>query len=205
MGECEEAAYEIQNLKESVAKFRDRDLEGKILLHEGNLRISEKRYIEALEAFNNDIKIFPEDEEFIESTIEVCFNFALYQLKAENRGNALKFIKVAHDISLNLNEDKVAMLIINFLKSAADSGDIQVVKVAVDEIKLFGNKYEERIKPIIKALEIIETKDIQKYYDLQIEEREIVADIVKKITKSDKLVPEEIKRREAHLTDYATT
>lgn len=95
---------------------------------------------------------------------------------------------------------------INFLKIAADSGDIQVVKAAVHEIiRIFGNKYEERLKPIIKALEIVETKDIQKYYDLQIEEREIVGDIVRKITKSDELLPEEIKRRETRLTDYATT
>ena len=91
----------------------------------------------------------------------------------------------------------------NFLKSAADSGDIQVVKAAVDEIiRLYGNKYEERIKFIIKALEIVETKDIQKYYNLQIEEREIVGDIVKKITKSDELLPEEIRRKESRLTDY---
>ena len=112
-------------------------------------------------------------------------------------------MKVIHEISAKLKEDKVAILMINFLKSAADSGDLQVVKAAVDEIiKLYGNKYEERIKFISKALEIIETKDIQKYYNLQIEEREIVGDIVKRITKSDELLPEEIKRKESRLTDY---
>jgi hypothetical protein len=67
---------------------------------------------------------------------------------------------------------------------------------------LFRNKYEERIKPIIKAIEIVETKDIQKYYNLQIEEREIVGDVVKKITRSDELLPDEIKRRESRLTDF---
>ena len=137
--------------------------------------------------------------------MEIYFHFALVQLKAENRGNAAKFMKVVHESSLELKEYKVAMLMTNFLKSAIDSGDIQVVRIAVDEIlKSYGNNYEERIKPIIKALEIIETKDIKKYYDLQIEEREIVADIVKKITKSDELLPDEIKRKETRLTDYAT-
>jgi len=156
--------------------------------------------------FHKAIKIFPEDEEFIEGTIEICFNFALDELKAENRGNTAKFMKVVHEISAKLKEDKVAMLTINFLKSAADSGYLQIVKVAVDEIiKLYGNKYEERIKPIIKAIEIVETRDIQKYYNLQIEEREIVGDVVKKITKSDELLPEEIKRKESRLTDFIDT
>lgn len=168
----------------------------------GNL----KRYEEALDTFKNAVEIFPKDEDFIESTIEICFNFALEEIKAGNRGNSTKFMKVVHEISKELKEDKVAMLTINFLKSAADSGDLQIVKVAVDEIiKLYGNKYEERIKPIIKAIEIVETKDIQKYYNLQIEEREIVGDVVKKITKSDELLPDEIKRRESRLTDFIDT
>ena len=78
-----------------------------------------------------------------------------------------------------------------------NTGEIPVIKAAVDEvIKLKGDEYRELLKPIIKAIEIIETKDIQKYYNLQIEEREIVADIVRMVTKSDELVPEEIKRKE---------
>jgi Flp pilus assembly protein TadD/DNA-binding MarR family transcriptional regulator len=168
----------------------------------GNL----ERYEEALEAYNKAIEIFPKDEDFIEGTIDICFNFALDELKAGNRGNSTRFMKVIHEISKELKEDKVAMLTINFLKRAADSEDIQILKVAVDEIiKLYGNKYEERIKPIIKAMEIVETKDIQKYYNLQIEEREIVGDIVKKITKSDELLPDEIKRKETRLTDFIET
>jgi DNA-binding transcriptional ArsR family regulator len=160
------------------------------------LEAGEKRYEESLEAFKNAVEIFPKDEDFIESTIEICFNFALDEFEAGNRGNSTKFMKVVHEIGKELKEDRFAMLTINFLKNAADSGDIQIVKVAVDEIiKLFGNKYEERIKPIIKAIEIVETKDIQKYYNLQIEEREIVGDIVKKITGSDELLPESLSGR----------
>jgi len=306
-GEREEAAYEILKLKETATQIKDRELDGKIPLHEGNLFISEKRYEEALEAFNKAIEINPKDgyvfsrkgvalgimgryeealeafnkaievnprdgyalsrkgfalinlgrneksldifdqaieinpkdghilsskgialgnlgrhdealdlfnkaieinpqDNLIENIIEVCFNFALNELKAGNQGNAAKFIKVLYDFSAKLKEDKVAMLTINFLKSAVDSGDLQIVKVAVDEIiKLYGKKYEDRIKLIIKAIEIVETKDIQKYYNLQIEEREIVGDIVKKITKSDELLPEEIKRKESRLTDFTDT
>lgn len=157
---------------------------------------------EALEAFNKATEINPLDGS-IENIIKIYLNLVLDELKKENRGNAAKFMKAVHDASAKLQEDKVAILLMNFLKSAADSGDFQVVKAAVDEIiKLYGNKYEERINFIIKALEIIKTKDIQKYYNLQIEEREIVGDIVKRITKSDELLPEEIRRKESRLTDY---
>ncbi|MFZ3384038.1 MAG: tetratricopeptide repeat protein, partial [Candidatus Methanoperedens sp.] len=60
-GEREEAANEIQSLKETAAQFGDRDLEGKIPLHEGNFLISEKKYEEALKAFNKAIEINPKD------------------------------------------------------------------------------------------------------------------------------------------------
>ncbi|MDL5503715.1 MAG: tetratricopeptide repeat protein, partial [Candidatus Methanoperedens sp.] len=167
------------------------------LLSKGHALKNLGKYEEALDAFNKAIEINPQDK-LIENIIEICFNLALDELKKENRGNAVKFMTAVHGISTKLKEDKVPTLIMNFLKSAADSGDLQVVKASVDEIiKSFGNKYEERIKFIIKALEIIETKDIQKYYNLQIEEREIVGDIVKRITKSDELLPEEIRRKKA--------
>lgn len=164
------------------------------------------RHDEAFDFFSKAIEINPKNK-LINSIIENYFGLAINELKAGNRGNAAKFIKLNQIISSKMKtEDKLAILIINFLKSAADSGDIQVVKAGVDEIiKIVGNKYDESLKPIIKALEIVETKDIKKYYDLQIEEREIVADIVKKITKSDELLPEEIKRKETRLTDYTET
>lgn len=141
----------------------------------------------------------------IEDFVEVCFILALNELKAENRGNASKFMEMAYGASSKIKEDKVILFTVTFLKSAADSG-LSVIKAAVDEIiKLKGNEYRERIKPVIKALEVVETKDITRYYDLQVEEREIVADIVRKITKSDELLPAEIKIKESHLTDYTAT
>jgi hypothetical protein len=81
-----------------------------------------------------------------------------------------------------------------FLKSTADTGILSVLKAAVEEIiEQQKDEFEQLIRPIIKAIEIVETKNLKKYYDLQIEEREIVADVVKKITKSDELIPDEIK------------
>lgn len=108
-------------------------------------------------------------------------------------GDYEKFMDLIADLSNDFYK-----LTLNFLKSAADTGELQIIKKASDEIiKLEGDEYRERIRPIIKAVEIVETRDIRKYYDLQIEEREIVADIVRKITGSNELVPEEIKNKES--------
>ena len=137
--------------------------------------------------------------------IEICLNIALSELKAGNLGNGSKFIKMGFGAGSKLKKDKLKVKALKFLIAASDSG-LQIIKIAVSEIiKMQEDMYRELIRPIIKAIEIAETKDIQKYYDLQVEEREIVADIVKKITKSDELLPPEIKIKESRLTDYMAT
>ena len=154
------------------------------------------RHEEALETFNQVLGINPKNEYALENLFVVNLNLALKELKVNNLGNASKLIKTAHEYSSKLKDEDANALTIDFLKEAAESG-MPVVKAAVHEIlKLNGDKYGDKIKPITKAIEIVETEDMQKYYDLQVEEREIVADIVRKITKSDDLIPEEIKRKE---------
>lgn len=77
----------------------------------------------------------------------------------------------------------------NFFKTAIDSGEFEVLKIVIDEImEIKGGICPELLKSLVKAVEIIETKDVQKYYKLQVEEREIVADIVQKISKSGDLL-----------------
>lgn len=79
---------------------------------------------------------------------------------------------------------------INFFKTAIDSGELEILKISIGEIsELKVDDYLGLLKPIIKAVEIIETKDVQKYYKLQVEEKEIVADLVRKISKSEDLLP----------------
>ena len=143
-------------------------------------------------------KMADQEPDLIEDFIEICLNLALEELEDGNRGNAAKFIKMAFENSSKLEIGIVKELTMNFLKAAADSGELQVIKTAADEI-LPLQKYEFTglLRPITKAIEIIETRDLNKYYDLQIEEREIVADVVKKITKSDELVPDEIKNKDS--------
>ncbi len=135
--------------------------------------------------------------ELIGYFVEFCLILAMEELEDSNRGSATKFIKMAFENSSKLEIGIVKELTMNFLKAAADSGELQVIKAAAEEIlNLQKDEFTGLIRPITKAIEIIETRDLNKYYDLQVEEREIVADVVKKITKSDELVPDEIKRKD---------
>jgi tetratricopeptide (TPR) repeat protein len=143
--------------------------------------------------------IADQEPDLIEDFTEICLNLALEELEDGNRGNADKFIKMAFENSSKLKTDIIKELTMNFLKAAADSGELRVIKAAAEEIlNLQKDEFTGLIRPITKAIEIIETKYLNKYYDLQIEEREIVADVVKKITKSDELVPDEIKRKDSY-------
>ena len=139
-------------------------------------------------------RIGDQEPHLIEDFAEICLDLALDELKDENHGNASRLMKTAYDASTNLDEDKVAALTIAFLKNTAESGEINVIKAAVDEvIKLQGGRYQNILKPITEAIGIVETEDTQRYYRLQVEEREIVADIVRTITQSDELLPAELR------------
>jgi tetratricopeptide (TPR) repeat protein len=164
--------------------------------------------MESLKYLNRNSEVFLEIEKIkdrianqepylIEGFIEICFDLALEELKTGNYGNGDMLMKMAFDANYKIGKDRIGALMLGFLKNAAKSGSISVIKVATDMIiKFRGDDYRKLISPIIKAIEIIETRDIQKYYGLQVEEREIVADIVKIITRSDELLPDEIKRKE---------
>ncbi len=175
----------------------------KLIMIKALLHLNRKKdAIEEIEKIKNNIY---HRKDSTQDFIEICLDLALDEFTTENRGNGTKFMKMAYDAGSKLDKDKIVELIMDFLKGAAASG-LQVIKMAIDEtVKLQGDEYRELIRPINKAVEIVQTKDIQKYYDLQVEEREIVADIVKKITKSDELLPAEIKTKESRLIDYINT
>jgi hypothetical protein len=169
----------------------------KALLYKGIALGALKRNAEALEAFEEALEISPDYKNALTKFVDVSFNAAIDELKAGNQGNAGRLIQKAYSKGAKLEADSLAELTISFLKNAAETGDLAVIKTALDEvIKIKGDEYRELLKPVIMAIEIIETRDIQKYSSLQVEEREIVADIVKTITRSDELVPDEIKRKE---------
>ncbi|NOR46454.1 MAG: tetratricopeptide repeat protein [Methanosarcinaceae archaeon] len=151
----------------------------------------------AFEIEKIESKMIDQEPDLVEHFMDICLKLARDELKDDNRGSASKFIKFAFKNSSKLNYGAVNELTMGFLKSTTDTGILSVLKAAVEEIiDQQKEEFEQLIRPIIKAIEIVETKDLKKYYDLQIEEREIVADVVKKITKSDELIPDEIKRKE---------
>jgi tetratricopeptide (TPR) repeat protein len=135
-------------------------------------------------------KISEQEPHLIKDFAEVCLNLALGELKIENRGNATRLMKMAYDAGTNLKDDRTNELTMTFIKDAVKSGDISVTKAAVDEvIKLYGDLYRKLLKPVIEAIGIVETGDTKRYYSLQVEEREMAADIVRTITGSDELCP----------------
>ena len=148
----------------------------------------------AFEIEKIESKMIDQEPDLVEHFMDVCLNLARDELKDNNRGSASKFINIAFKNSLKLKDDAVKESTMRFLKSASDTGILSVLKDAVEEIiDQQNDEFEQLIRPIIKAIEIVETKDLKKYYDLQIEEREIVADVVKRINKSNELIPDEIK------------
>ncbi|MCK4810769.1 MAG: tetratricopeptide repeat protein, partial [Methanosarcinales archaeon] len=150
----------------------------------------DRRSDAALEIEKIKDKISEQESHLIEDFVEVCLNLALGELKTENRGNATRLMKMAHDAGTNLEDDRTNELTMTFIKDAVKSGDISVTKAAVDEvIKLYGDRYRKLLNPVIEAIGIVETGDTKRYYSLQVEEREMAADIVRKITGSDELLP----------------
>ncbi|MEA3323654.1 MAG: tetratricopeptide repeat protein [Euryarchaeota archaeon] len=139
-------------------------------------------------------RILEQEPHLIEDFAEICLDLALDELKAENPGNASRLMKTAYYASTNLEEAKVAALTMAFLKDTIESGELHIIKAAVDEvIQLQGDWYQNILKPITEAIGIVETEDTRRYYRLHVEEREIVADIVRKITQSGKLLPAELR------------
>ncbi|MDD4255896.1 MAG: hypothetical protein PHP59_11045, partial [Methanofollis sp.] len=113
-----------------------------------------------------------------------------------NYGYGKKHISRAYEIEsqrseeLDLKDDTIESL-----KEIIDTGDPELIRMVTDTIiEAKGEEngeYRWFIKPITDALMIIETGDTSLYYRmLQSEERDLVADIVKKIMKSDVLMPD---------------
>jgi hypothetical protein len=172
LGEWEEADYDIQKLKEIASQSKDKDLK-------------------AIEIFDRVLEL-----NLIEIFIDLCWDLIFKEFKAANLGNGKKFIRTAFDLETRLEKEEFEAPMMNFFKTAVDSGGYEVLKTVIDEIiEIKDGNCPELLKPLCKAVEIVETKDIKNYYKLQVEEREIVAEIVLKLSKSEDLLhPEYIKR-----------
>jgi hypothetical protein len=160
-----------------------------------------ERYEEALEAFSKSIELNHERADLIwhiKGLIHLMVSHQEYE--RNNYGNAeenLNSALDAFDSSCELSKDKVKAKeeihdhLMTFLKALIETKNVEAVKTALNAIYDKKDELKEFFEPISIALEVVESKDVRKYYDLQVERRELVADIVKKLTGSDELVPEE--------------
>lgn len=140
--------------------------------------------------------IYDQDSHLIGEYINLSWNLIFEELKARNLGNGKKFIRTVFDFEPRIEKEKFEASMMNFFKKTVYSGEFEVLKTVIDEIiGIEGGNYPHLFKPLIRAVEIVETKDVQKYYKLQVEEREIVAEIVQKISKSEDLLPWRHKKR----------
>jgi tetratricopeptide (TPR) repeat protein len=120
------------------------------------------------------------------------------ELRKNNIGNAIVSLRHALQIiqEIELTEQQAKTTIkqlIEFLVAAVYLRNVGALRVVVDEIS---NALEsmkgfpkEFLKPFKVAIEIVETEDINKYYDVQMELRDIVAKTVSILVGSDRLAP----------------
>ena len=77
------------------------------------------------------------------------------------------------------------------LKKLIDTKNVEAVDMALSAISEKKEELKMLFEPISIAVEIVKSRDVRKYYELQVERREVVAEIVKKLTGSEELLPDE--------------
>jgi tetratricopeptide (TPR) repeat protein len=167
------------------------------LTRKGSALLNLQRNEEALQAFDKALEINPE---FVDALLEKGFThllIAIQESKRDNYGNFIKNLNSAIDYLLKTWDeynDRVKMIIIEFFKDLTLLKQVRVIDSSLEIISERKDELKEFLKPISIALEIVKTKNLKKYYDLQVEERDIVADIVERLTGSTELLPEEYRK-----------
>ena len=161
-----------------------------------------KQYDNALEAFSNAARIAsPVDLEKIEdiiTRISVASHLkkSFIEFEKKNYGDATENLRtVILNQSKSKKEIKEIIIedIFGFLMDVTNLKNVEAFSLALKEVEGVSQELQELFKPFYVALGIIKTADTTKYYDVQIETREIVANIVQRVTGSTDLVPIEYK------------
>ena len=169
------------------------ELKGAIL---GNLG----RYEEALDVTIKFLEFYPENATAWKLRGIAHLNMTTQEFGRNNYGNALESLSsavVALDQFSSLLKDTekakdvIKGSLMEFLKELIETKNVKVVESALNALFAKKTEFKELFEPISIAVEIAKSKDLNKYYELQAERREVVVDIVKKLTGSDELVPEE--------------
>jgi tetratricopeptide (TPR) repeat protein len=153
------------------------------------------QYEEALEAFDRALGLNGDGDTLINKA-------TIYLKIATNKFKEYKYINGKENVTYAMNsflkvwdvkEEEIKRRIADFLRNLIDSKHIEAVEISLEAI-YEKEELAELLEVISTAVEIIRTKNLKKYYELQIEKRDIVADIVKKLTGSEELLPEQYKR-----------
>ena len=156
------------------------------------------RHEEALEAISRSLELNPENAGVWYVKGIVYLNISIREFMRNNYGNALENLNSAVealDRFSDLSKEKVKAKgviiesLMKFLKVLVEAKNVKVVESALNALFEKKKEFEEFFEPIAIAVEIVKSKDVNKFYELQVERREVVADIVKKLTGSDELVP----------------
>ncbi|MFV9676538.1 MAG: tetratricopeptide repeat protein [Methanosarcinales archaeon] len=173
-------------------------------LCKGATLVDLERYEEALEALSKAVELNPKDARtwLLKGGMHLIlslqeFNRSNYGIAIENQNAALD----AFDTYSALFKDKektkkiISKDIMALLEELIAAKNVEAVEMALNSMFEKKKELKELFEPISIALEIVKSKDVSKFYNLQVEMREVVADIVKKLTGSEELLPEEYKGR----------
>jgi tetratricopeptide (TPR) repeat protein len=160
------------------------------------------KYKESVAALSKALELNPDDSYILYLKGLLHLKISLQEFKSNNYGNALTNLPYALDALDNFStsakdreqaKEKRDEVIMAFLKSLIDTKNVEAVDMALETIGTNKEELKELFKSITTAVEIVKGEDVNKYYELQVEIREVVADIVKRLTGSEELLPEEYK------------
>jgi tetratricopeptide (TPR) repeat protein len=173
-------------------------------LRKGLALIPLGKYEEALEALSKFSEFEPENTYAWYLKGLTHLKISLQEFINKNYGNALENLNSvvdAFDAFSTFSKDKAKVkeaineALMAFLEELIDTKNVETVDMALLSIFEKKEALKELFAPIYIAVEIVKSGDVSKYYELQVERREVVADIVKKLTGSEELLPEEYRNR----------
>ena len=191
------ASGHLQDFKEALQCFDraivvdSRDVDA--WMGRGQSLLFLKQYREALTAFEKVLDISPDNQDVQLYKGTAYLNIALQELEKKNFEKGLVYVNSAMDSFLKvwlIHEKEIKKIIIDFFKNLADSKHIEAIDITLKVIIDKKGECAEFLECISKALDIIKTRNLKKYYELHAEKRDIVADLVMNISGSEELLPE---------------
>jgi hypothetical protein len=179
----------IKYIDENYNKNLSKEIAIKLKLILINSYIRLKKNSNAIVEIEKFIEHFSnEPPKLVEELFDHMLKLALMELISGNLKSGKKLMNQVF-LNPNLNETQLKTYAIDFMNDAIDTSNYSVISTILEELtKIDGPDFKILLKPFSDALFIINEKKTSYYYsNLQIEEREIVSEIVKRITNSDEL------------------